>query len=209
MQQVDRSVLNDGRAILLVAFGAVLGVVVAYIWPWKTSLSSGGKDWVDVATAIGTVGAVAVAGAIALRDARWRRETKESEAVIAWGLVNDELRVKADELQEVVSVFAREPDRMRRSGEGYTVAKRVSEQLELTIPHDMLIKLASLPGGRGGYIAEAVGLFPTIRRLLETYISTGSPDAVYTSRAMAVTKIEQALRNIEIAFRDASDKRMK
>ncbi|AHB08374.1 hypothetical protein U875_09475 [Pandoraea pnomenusa 3kgm] len=209
MRQVDRDVLDDIRVVLLIVFGAVLGVVIAYIWPWKTTVSSAGKDWVDVATAIGTVGAAAVAGAIALRDARWRRETKESEAVIAWGLVSDELRVKADELREVVAIFVRDPDRMRRSSEGYQVAKRVSADLALTIPHDMLIKLASLPGGRGGYIAGAVGLFPSIRRLLEVYVSTGSQQEIYTTRIMAISKIEQALRNIEVAFRDTNDRRMK
>ncbi|WP_017234942.1 hypothetical protein [Pandoraea sp. B-6] len=209
MNKVDKSVIDDGRAVLLVAFGMLLGGVVAYIWSWKTLIVGQTKDWVDIATAIGTVGAVVAAVGIALRDARWRRETKESEAAIAWGLVSDELRVKGDELQEVLSVFLTEPDRMRRSAEGTNAAQRVSANLALTSPHDMLMKLASLPGGRGAHIARAVGLLPSIRQLLEGYVRTGSPHEVYTSRQMAVTKIQDALRDIEIAFRDANDIRMK
>lgn len=85
MNKVDKSVIDDGRAVLLVAFGMLLGGVVAYIWSWKTLIVGQTKDWVDIATAIGTVGAVVAAVGIALRDARWRRETKESEAAIAWG----------------------------------------------------------------------------------------------------------------------------
>lgn len=209
MSKVDKSVIDDGRAVLLVAFGLLLGVVVAYIWPWKTSIAGTKKDWIEIANAVGTVGAVAAAVGIALRDARWRRETKESEAVIAWGLVSDELRVKGDELREVLSVFLTEPDRMRRSAEGTSAAQRVSANLALTSPHDMLMKLASLPGRRGAHIARAVGLFPSIRQLLEGYVRTGSPDELYTSRQMAVTKIKDALQSIEIAFRDANDIRMK
>ncbi|EON13111.1 hypothetical protein [Pandoraea sp. SD6-2] len=209
MNKVDRSVIDDGRAVLLVAFGMLLGVVFAYIWPWKTLIVGQTKDWVDIATAIGTVGAVVAAVGIALRDARWRRETKESEAVMAWGLVSDELRAKGDELKEMLSVFFAEPDRLRRSAESLYAAKRVSANLALTIPHDMLIKLASLPGGRGGRIAHAVGLFPSIRRLLEQYISAGDSHEVYSTRSLAIPKIEQALEDIEIAFRDKDDRRMK
>ncbi|VVE29020.1 hypothetical protein PEP31012_03569 [Pandoraea eparura] len=209
MNKVSKSVIVDGRAVLLVALGMLLGVVVAYIWPWKTLIVGQTKDWVDMATAIGTVGAVVAAVGIALRDARWRHEAKESEAIIAWGLVSDELRVKGDDLREVLSAFVRDTDRAKRSRESYQVAKRVSSDLALTIPHEMLIKLASLPGGRGGYIAGVVGLFPSIRRLLESYVDTLGEHDVYVVRTMAISKIEQALRNIEVVFRDATDTRMR
>lgn len=70
MQQVDREVLNDVRVVMLVAFGALLGLVVAYIWPWKTAIETQSKHWIDVMTAVGTVGAAVVALGIALRDGR-------------------------------------------------------------------------------------------------------------------------------------------
>ena len=196
MNKVDKSVIDDGRAVLLVAFGMLLGVVVAYIWPWKTSIVGQTKDWVDIATAIGTLGAVVAAVGIALRDARWRRQAQTAEALIAWGIVANEVVRLLDELRVV--------RRMLGSGGrmtlGYDLLSPLHEAATRLVPGfgaDVLFKLAHLPDGVGGHLSGAIGLLPGIRlqidRVLDRRIGMGRT----VSRDYAIRWTEQATRNLE------------
>lgn len=99
MHWVDRNAIDDVKAVLLVTFGVVVGVVIAYIWPWKTTVVGNTKDWIDVATAIGTVGAVVTALAIASADRRRRKTEAEDRAALVAARVVPPLLRLVDEIR--------------------------------------------------------------------------------------------------------------
>lgn len=105
MHRVDRDVVGDSKALLLVAFGAFLGIVIAYIWPWKTTIVSGTKDWVDVATAVGTVGAVLVAVGMPLFMHRKERLTAQQRAGLAAAIMQERTERMRRDVENAVSLL--------------------------------------------------------------------------------------------------------
>jgi hypothetical protein len=79
--------VNDtAKCLLLIAFGALLGWGATTIWPFFPFQRSN-KDWVDVATALGTCAAVVVALWIGLaQQAALRRDARNKAILVAAGL---------------------------------------------------------------------------------------------------------------------------
>lgn len=164
----------ESLVIAAVFGGLVGGLALATAWNFNPD-----KDFWDILTAIGTVSSAVVAVGIALRDAAWRRQTQESEALIAWAMLAPEVVQVRDALSEVSEYFHGPiifPGMVMT-----TEARQFPDRLNLTFAPGLIDKLAFLPDGRGTRIAAAMGLLPAIK---ERIAVLGSGVARQNTRAI-------------------------
>ncbi|VVD75094.1 hypothetical protein [Pandoraea commovens] len=171
MQQADREFLKTGKALLLVAFGLALGLVVAYIWPWPTVvIQAKNKDWVDIATALGTVGAVVVSLGLATAELRRRGQEGADRASLVAAQISPTLNdfvVRQTDFC-VAMQFPTIPQ-----GDLITVSRLVdwaTTQRTFAVTSDQLIALSPLPNRCAFRLARGLSLFDlTLREIADEW----------------------------------------
>lgn len=182
---------------LLVAFTCVciVAMLLSYIWPHAEKP----KDVWDILTAIGTVGAALAAVCIALRDAAWRREARQSEALITWGLLAPEIEQLSETLREA-RAHINDPNTLRYLALPNPQTKNFSTRLQVSIGKELLDKLAYLPSQRGESIAAAMGLLPGIAvRIRDFAFESRVPERTAVRDSVAFS-IDAAIRHFEDAL---------
>lgn len=173
------------------------GVMVASFWMYREA-----KNFWEVLTAIGTIGATLAAVFIALRDARWRRETRESEALIAWGLL-------APQVVQMIVTLRRVQDAVR-ARRGLVLGVPHSNSAEITglirslqfnggveVVFD---KLAYLPNQKGAHVGMAMGMLPVIAARLEAYDGERHAAAAGEHRTAVLDASQSAIERFEEAL---------
>lgn len=174
----------------------IIAVLLSHMWPHPEKP----KDVWDILTAIGTVGAAVVAACIALRDAAWRREARESEALIAWGMLAPDVVKVSETLKAAKMLIAtRRPIMLPGLPDPGLLA--LTEQLKFSFGLELLDKLAYLPDQKGARIAAALGLLPSIASEISIFASGRHGEDRRAARSRAVPMIEAAIAHFEHALK--------
>lgn len=161
--------------------------------------AAGMKMWLDVLTAFGTVGAVAVALWIALRDGRERKRVQRSNALVTGWLVAPELgelkttflylRQFLNQIQAETAVGQPISDGMRR------LLAYAASRMQLTSSGARLAYLADLESDTGAAIAALVGQVPKIQSSVQQIAS--HPGPLTDSDLGVITKLLEGCNLIE------------
>jgi hypothetical protein len=151
---------NSKRSFILIAYGAALGCGAMIIWPF-TPFRSTTKDWVDVATAIGTCGAVVVALWLGLRQEALRREDAELKAQMIGTHLAPRLAVVLDAAVRTHEALFGEADAVGDTGRCFA-AYGVCGPLTSEIPPEQLAALTPLPQSAAFRLARAMALLNNV-----------------------------------------------
>jgi hypothetical protein len=138
-----RRILRERQDLLIgLAIGACVGWIVSTAPGWAQASSY--KNWWDIATAIGTVGTVVVATALALRDGnRRRREAILKANLVAAGIRSRLLRIRF-ELDQMSTWMEQNADFLADESARKRTADRL-ESLVRTIAFSEVEALAVAP----------------------------------------------------------------
>jgi len=135
------------------AIGVVAGFVSWTFPGWRPVLD--GKTWLDVATAIGTVGAAAAAVWLGLREGHWRVQSENEQAKIVHAVVVTNLGRLLPEVYRIHGIL-----RSPLTVEYQEKVKEIAVSLELKSVETFLDRLNVLPGDEGVLMAELWAVVP-------------------------------------------------
>lgn len=211
--------IDTWKAWVMLAFGVLIGAVLIYVWPWPLQFTATKKDWVDVLTAFGTLGAVLVAVSLAIWQHSKDRDRGRNLGIIAAATIRQRtaaMRTAARNLGDIFHHVAEEgpfEDVEIQAGE---MLKSMEECLPLT-PEEILQIIGvsktcalTLATGNGSFIdavarsQKSFGLFERGNEALQRSVAKAclpNLTRAYTALDAALDEMDRAVKSFKVPDR--------
>ncbi|MNX44281.1 hypothetical protein D3C86_747640 [compost metagenome] len=191
------------RKLIIGGVIAILGMLVGYHFAAGVKGAPEAK-WLELMTAIGTIGAVVVALAIALRDASWRRSTRRDEGEIVHAVVIYELTGLLDELVDMRCYLASVASIDETSTVSVPIPAtpiiRFGETAAVSACERMLDRLSFMPDGKGRNVAAIIGRLPTLKAQCKLMMEDGMPFEAMAVAAIISESVDDVSTNARIVL---------